>query len=200
MIIGLGGWAQAGKDTVADMMVADGGHKTYMSKPLENALLVLNPWVNIESSNWEKSFVHPLNGDFVAYSSLHRCVGYEGSKFNKDVRSLLQRLGTEVGRNILGEDVWVNQVFKEVKRLARDGRLVAITGIRYANELAALKRNNGVSIWVNRTGWTPLNDHSSEHSLSQGDFDYVIENDSDISSLARKVDDLLQTLRPKVNA
>lgn len=181
MIIGLGGYAFSGKDAVADILESQHGWKrTFMSKPLMQALLALDPLI-------------PEGRGHIRYTELVQRVGYDQSKKNPEVRQLLQRLGTEVGRHLLGENVWVDVVCREATQLADDCSSVAITGIRYGNELARIREMGGVLVWVARPGYEPVNAHSSELSLGPDDFDVVLHNDSDLAGLARRVDLMLQS-------
>lgn len=175
MIVGLGGYATAGKDAVADVLVGYGWKKTYMSKPLEKALLTLDPIVGCGYSYCDCR---------MTYSELHAEVGYDESKKVGEVRRLLQTLGTEVGRKQFADDLWVRLAFAEVDRLhGTAGHDVAITGIRFPNELEALHARGGVAVWVDRPGTKPANAHPSEHTLRVRDFDHVIRNDGDLEDL-----------------
>jgi hypothetical protein len=185
-LIGLGGYALSGKDTFADHLVALGWRKTYMSYALEQALLTLDPvitsWPHRWGGHWgEVCDRLPLAG-YLRYSEIHELVGYDASKLNTEVRRMLQVLGTEIGRNMLGENVWVDAAFKKVDEL-RAHSSVAITGIRYPNELAAIKTRGGVSVWISRPGFTPINSHTSDNALGPDDFDIVIENAGDVAAL-----------------
>ena len=169
-LLGLGGYALSGKDTVADVLESRNWYRTYMSEPLERALLALDPYIS---------------GSFsTRYSYFHSLLGYTKSKENPEVRRLLQKLGTDVGRNILGENVWVNAVFDNLPEY----RQTVVTGIRYPNELAKIRELDGLAAWVRRPGFGPVNDHSSDNSLTADDFDFVIENDGTIYDLVRKVE------------
>lgn len=182
-LVGLGGYAFSGKDTVADILQRDHGWgHTFMSKPLMQALLILDPLIP------DGSMGH------VRYSNLHGRVGYDKSKENPEVRRLLQLLGTEVGRNMFGANVWLDLMFREANELREEGVSVAVAGIRFANELDAIRANGGTLVWVERPGFSPVNTHASDNTLSAADFDTVIVNDGTLTDLARKVDDLVYAL------
>lgn len=189
MLVGLGGYAKSGKDAVADFLVEDHGFvKTYMSKPLEKALLAVNPWVNVNWKNWVEGawwnyrdalYYH----DYMLYRELHARLGYDASKNNKDVRNYLQRLGTEVGRDMLGPNVWSDIAVREIKGLLEEGRNVAITGMRFPNEMAMVKEFGGTLIWVSRPGYGPVNAHASDNTVGPDDFAIVIDNDGTLEKL-----------------
>ena len=185
LLIGIGGYATSGKDTVADILVRDHGfYKTYMSKPLESSLLALDPQLLTD-------------GDLLMrYSQLHSMVGYDQSKKNPEVRRLLQVLGTEVGRNILGTDVWTNLMLKEVQPILAKGQNVVVTGIRFHNERNAIKTASSDGTieselwWIDR-GLPPVNDHASDNSLSMKDFTHGITNTGTISELEATIDAII---------
>lgn len=184
MLFGIGGWATSGKDTLADLLVEHAGfHKTYMSKPLEKALLTLDPYIPTDD---------PSALPVERYSELHQRVGYDKSKQVPEVRYLLQVLGTEVGREMFGEDCWVNIVMAEASLWMREASTpVAITGIRYKNELLALRNLGGIGVWVSRPGCGPVNSHSSDNSLGPEDFDITVTNDGSIEDLKQKALELV---------
>jgi Deoxynucleotide monophosphate kinase len=200
-LAGLGGFAYSGKDTVADHLATEYGWiKTYMSKPLETALLRVNPWVDVRENNWEpgtySSFASNFKADpmFMRYSDLYEMVGYDPSKKCLDVRNYLQKLGTEVGRNMFGQNVWVDIGFAEVDRLNREGISVAITGMRFPNELFALRERGGMAIWVERPGYGPVNSHASDNILSKDDFDVCIHNVGGLEDLYNAVRIVVEAL------
>lgn len=162
-LIGIGGYAQSGKDATAAVLEREGFQRTYMSRALEEALLVLNPFI-VEDRRFARR-----------YSELHAQRGYEETKKIPEVRRLLMALGTDVGRDMLGENVWADAAFRPIDEWLAAEEDVVITGIRYHNEIRALLRRGGVSVWVER-GLQPLNGHSSENTLTAEDFDLVLPN------------------------
>lgn len=190
ILLGFGGYAFSGKDTAADSLLVRSDmrwEKLYMSQTLERALLALNPIIHSLSY-----LVDPKDPDscYVRYRQIHAEVGYDKSKEHPEVRALLQRLGTEVGRNLLGENVWVDAVFGEADKLMAEGTNVSVCGIRYPNELAAVHDRSGTSVWVDR-GLPPVNSHTSDNTLVKEDFDYVLDNRGSIQDLAKNVRDLV---------
>lgn len=181
MLWGLGGYAMSGKDATADYLVSCGWSKRYMSCALEQALLKVNPWIKTETDD---------SCLFERYEKLHARVGYDESKKNADVRAGLQCLG-DVGRDLMDEDVWVDAAFSKVDKDRAAGFDVSCTGIRYPNELRAVKGRKGVLVWVDRPGYGPVNGHSSDNSLCSDDFDFVLLNDGTLEDLYKKIDALV---------
>lgn len=177
-VIGLGGYAHSGKDAVADVLEQDlGWFKTYMSKALRESLEVLNPIVATDD-----------RGYFLRFKEIIDQYGYEKAKERREIRALLQRMGTEVGRKLWHENFWVDQCFSEVAdKLMRKNRNVVVTGIRYPNELSRITNLSGASIWVERPGYAAVNDHSSDNTLTKLDFDYVFTNSGTLEDLKTTV-------------
>jgi hypothetical protein len=196
MILGLGGFAEAGKDAFAERLETKHGWvRCGCSSGLEKALLILNPWVPVCHAFADGKF---LGEDFTdgrygmeRYQDLHARIGYAASKENPEVRRLFQTLGTDVGRNLLGnERIWIDWLFKNVVQPARiEQKNVVITGVRYPQELDAIHYHSGWDLWIQRGDKGPLNDHSSEHSLGIDDFSGVFRNDGTLDDLNKSVDD-----------
>ena len=185
-VIGLGGRLRAGKDCIADYLVAERGFvKIGMSDALHEAMLALDPIVD----------VGPLYGDieFERYSDVVAQVGYVEAKKNPEVRRLLQRLGTEVGRAMIGENVRVDITARKIERLLAEGHSVALSGVRFENELRMIHSFAGRTVWVERTSLNPTPEavHASEVSLGPQDFDLTIVNDGSLADLYARVDTLL---------
>lgn len=201
MLIGIGGYARAGKDAVASVLEAQHGfRRTYMSAPLEQALLVLNPWVMVTSAEArslteQSEYGSPFYSGCIEYARLHSKVGYEVSKSVSNVRELLQRLGTEVVRNMIGTDTWIRLAQAKIAELSADGSNVVVTGIRYFNELDMVREAGGISWWIERAGVSAVNGHTSDNTLSASDFEVVLQNNGSLADLAVTVAKLLTGFR-----
>lgn len=187
-LIGFGGRFAAGKDAAADHLVeAHGWLKTGMSEPLHTAMLALDPLIPISA---------PYASSHVRYSELVRRVGYTTAKENEEVRRLLQVLGTEIGRKMFGENVWVDIAAHNISELLDLGIDVAITGIRYLNEVDMIHNLGGTLIWIDRPSESeavvPGLAHISE-ALTSEHFDEIIVNDSTLEVLHEKIEIFSQT-------
>jgi len=193
-LIGIGGLFSSGKDTVADYLVEKYGWvKMGMSDPLNDALLTLNPLIDCQFEgaaelNWE------TDQRFVRYEIVENALGYTNSKLIPEVRRLLQVLGTEVGRNMMGENTWIDIAERRINNIHRNGQSVILTGLRFPNETRMIRQNRGHLWWVNRpelnnTGQTAT--HSSENSVDASNFDHIIENSGSLEELYEKVDKIL---------
>lgn len=202
-LIGLGGKLRAGKDAVGDYLEEKHDFvKLGMSDALNEALLKLNPLIRLTAYLYSPSSgLEYQNGDIVRYQDLHDAVGYVEAKKNPEVRRLLQVLGTEVGREMIDPDVWVNIAEKKIREHWAKGKSVVITAMRFPNEIEMLNRLGGMSVWIDRpdegrmagTEATPghsmnILEHASETSVNSSMFHYVLTNDGTLDQLYRKVE------------
>lgn len=194
-LVGIGGYLGSGKDEIADLLVSDYGFaKHFMSEPMGRSLYALNPYITIEyETNGGANAVR-----FVRYRDFVDEVGYTKAKENPEVRALLQRLGWNVGREILGENVWVDIAERNMSADRDRGIATVLTGVRAQNEISLISNLGGTLIWVNRPN-NPLTTaasagHITENAVGPSDFHIVIENDGDLDDLAAKVHELAQGL------
>lgn len=178
-LIGIGGALAAGKDTVGDHLVAKHGFtKLFMSDPLARALELLNPVLEVDHDGYK-----------TRYSRLLAEVGYTKAKEHPEVRRLLQVLGTEVGRNLIGENTWVDIAGRSIdEQLLGARRSVVITGIRFRNELEMIRRRGGILLYVSRPAAATSSSHASETSLKSSDFDETVLNAGSLKDLYDYVD------------
>lgn len=193
-LIGLGGKLRAGKDAVGDYLEEHHGYtKLGMSDALNEALLALNPYIPLVE----------LGGQSVRYRDLHDRVGYVEAKKHPEVRRLLQILGTEVGREMIDPDVWVNIAVRRITELRQAGVPVVITAVRFPNEVEMIRRLGGTTVWIERPteartdAQGDILTHASETSVSEELFDTVIHNDSTLDRLYGLVETFLELTTPK---
>lgn len=176
MIIGLSGWARSGKDTVANYLVEKHGFvRVSFADQMRTALYNLDPYVD-------------LNGYRVSLKVAVDMMGWEELKSQSgDIRGLMQRMGTEVGRKLWGEDFWVQAAMKS---LPLSGNVV-FSDVRYPNEAEAIQKSGG-EVWrITRDGVGPANDHTSEISLDTYTFDRYIPNDGSVEEIWTRVKKVL---------
>ena len=167
MIIGLSGYAQSGKDTVAELLCLNYRyHRRSFADPMREALMRLNPIVGHEP------LAHLVN-DY----------GWDVAKSNPEVRRLLQVFGTEVGRQMFGENFWVDIALAGLNSNHR----VVLSDVRFPNEAQAIVDKGG-QVWrVQREGHKPVNLHTSETAMDNWRFDDVILNHGSLDDLADEV-------------
>lgn len=164
MLIGLAGYARSGKDTLADYLVVFHDYKKIaFAEPMREALYRLNPLITVS-----KVVGTPLRTGVDVF-------GWEELKeTSPEVRGLMQRMGTEVGREMFGEDFWVQQTMKRVAEVSGD---CVVSDVRYPNEAQAIRDAGGIVIKIDRIGVKPANAHNSENALNDFEFDIVLRND-----------------------
>lgn len=119
-----------------------------------------------------------------------------GFKLVKD-RRFLQWVGTEWARHT-DPDVWVRVLLKSVPGTGN----VFLSDLRFLNELAALKAAGWTCVKLIRTNsgervGTGSDEHPSEHeldSLSDTDWDYVVENEGTLEEFYDRLDILVSKI------
>ncbi len=178
-VLGLSGWARSGKDSVAEFLEERCGYtKMSFAQPMKDALVTLNPMIDVLDSRVNlKTALGGMDWDYL-------------KSVSTEIRPLLQRLGTEVGRQMFDENFWVDLALKQIP----DGAKVVFADVRFPNEAEAVRKLGG-QVWrIERDGYGPANDHISEHALNKYDFDQRIYNDKDLESLWDKVGVLCREL------
>lgn len=186
-LIGLGGRLASGKDEVADELVRNHGYvKVGMSDVLHQAMLALDPIV-WPTGGISGTVIRPRR-----YSEEIARVGYVKAKEGHEVRRLLQALGTEVGRKMLGSNIWVTTMKARLQMLRAEGKDIVITGIRYPNEVTMVESIRGKLVWIDRPGYEAAGSHASENSVSAEDFAETLNNDGSLEDLYEKAGGLLK--------
>jgi hypothetical protein len=167
-LIAFVGLRRSGKDTAAEALVNDG-------------------WKLLKFADGLKGMLrHYL--EFVGADAIERMI--EGdlketpSKFlqGKSPRWAMQSLGTEWGRNLIGDNLWVDATISASRRYER----VVISDCRFPNEAAAIKAAGGRIVRINRDGLT-VDSHPSEQLIETLPFDFQIDNNSTVADLHRYV-------------
>lgn len=102
---------------------------------------------------------------------------------NLTPRRLMQTLGTEWGREALGEDFWVNIARARIERLLAAGRSVVVDDLRYENEALMLDGLGATIIRVDRDNAKITSAHSSEGGLSDWNPHFTLDNNGSLEGL-----------------
>jgi hypothetical protein len=208
MIIGIVGLIGSGKGTVGDILVQDYGWVAEsFAKPLKDAVATIFDWPR-----------HLLEGDTKESREWRENVDSwwsEALGWEVTPRLILQKMGTEAGRNVFGKPLWTSAL---IKRLSARKNYV-ITDVRFVNEIEALKGCGGHVIRVRRgpePDWFPVAQeflktephigsveipengrwvtetlaklpHRSEWDWVNSQFDSVIYNDGSLDDLKKAV-------------
>ena len=85
------------------------------------------------------------------------CISKHNADFNKvygqkdyETRILLQKVGTEEGREVFGYDIWIRTLHNWIKVLhSRGVKRFIISDLRFQNEVEWIKSLNGIIIKIN---------------------------------------------------
>jgi hypothetical protein len=183
--VGLSGLARSGKDTAAAYLVAHHGFTRFaFADIMKDAVYALDPLVEVSD---------PADPDGLhMHARLAQVVdtfGWEGAKEYPDVRRLLQRFGTEMGRGLFGEDFWVDLMSHRVAQAAPPGGIV-FTDVRFPNEAHRVAVGfGGTVIQIVRPATGALAGEVARHASEAMAFtpDLTICNDGTPDDLGRKV-------------
>jgi hypothetical protein len=175
--IGLHGFPGTGKDAVAKILADYGYTRVAFADKLREALYVLNPVIVFDEYGYE-----------LRVQDLVDNLGWDDAKRQyEEIRRMLQVIGTEVGREMIDQNVWVDAAFKG---LDKDKKYV-FTDLRFENEHHAIDSRLGMLVKIERPGVGAVNDHKSEKPLPDKWFDVRLINDGTLEDLHTKVRDIL---------
>lgn len=104
-------------------------------------------------------------------------------------RYLLQRLGTDFGRNLIDPDIWVKGWKHEIASTIPTCDKIIADDVRFPNEVAAI-RDLGGEMWLLLRPGKELRSeesHESEGNLNNMHFDNVLVNDGSVDELHENV-------------
>lgn len=176
IIIGITGKARCGKDTAAMHLVQQHGFvQLRFADALKNGLMSMIGLTNEQLEGEEKEKVIDWLG--------------------KSPRELMQTLGTEWGRHMVNNNLWVNcmqRTIDELKLLKNDINFV-ISDVRFENE-ANYIRERGRLLHLKRKDREQVNEHVSEQGVAFRTDDYLLTNDQSITTLHKKLDDFVHAI------
>lgn len=173
MLIGLCGAAGAGKNAVAEIL-RDRRNFTGLSfaAPIYRAVSAI-VGLSVE--------------ELARRDRKERPIGWLG----KSPRELLQTLGTQWGRQMVAEDIWVRLAISQARELRSIGGRVAITDVRFENEARAIRGDGGV-IWRVTRPVAVLDAQAAQHASEAGIPDDLVDdevvNDGGLYDLAAAVE------------
>lgn len=176
VLVGLVGRRGAGKDTIADHLVASYGFVNLkFAAPLKAALMPLFGLTHEHVEGRLKDEVHPAWG--------------------VTPRAMMQFFGTDVlqGQGMQQLVPGIGRDFA-VRRMFVDGQVqgdVVISDVRFPHEVDAIRSRGGFVLRVRRN-WTRANAATDEH-VSESGVDALfshaeLDNDGDVAELLAKVD------------
>lgn len=172
-VIGLCGYAGAGKDLAAKCLIDIGWQRVSFADPLREMALAIDPIIYASTR----------------LSEIVSAFGWDEAKRHPEVRRLLQRLGTEAGRDILGEGIWVDLACLKIRAARLNGANgVVVTDMRFTNEHVALRDEwHATFVRICRPGVGPVNSHKSDRLLEGFVVHHELTNDGTKEELWQKI-------------
>ncbi len=138
----------------------------------------------------KKEFVNPFNKDnsnkykdkqIITIEDLQKedinsYIRKNNNKILFTLRTLMQYIGTEIGRNKLFDNVWINYCINNAIDYRETYGFVIIADVRFNNENKVIKERKGVVIKLTRE--TNLEDNHSSEDNKDFIIDYVIDNNN----------------------
>jgi len=182
-LIGLIGAAGHGKSTSAHILGELGYVRLPLAAPLKNMLKA-----GFGLTDKDMSDAHKEKADW-------RFCGHSP-------RYALQTLGTEWGREFLGENLWLNAW--QATREAIGARYVVIDDVRFYNEMQMVHDLGGVLLEITRPGhgYIKSSEHPSEVEWARHRdmVDWTVINDGDGNTLRSRLEKALYGVSEKVPA
>jgi hypothetical protein len=203
MLIGLRGFIGAGKDTSANYLVEKHGFvKLSFADTLKDATANIFGWPReLLQGDTDESRKFREEVDQTWAQALDR------SDFTP--RLALQLMGTEAGRKVFGDNVWVQSTMMKANNNMANGGSVVIADCRFTNETKAIRDAGGKIFWIvrgNLPEWYSSaslenvegqkgtmkanfpNIHASEWSLVGDPWDALISNDTTYENLYSEIE------------
>jgi len=177
MIIGIHGFKQSGKDTLADLMVEEFGFKKVaFADKLKNALHLL---FNVPKQNLWGSDEDKMKLTEVKWTSLNN-INRENRQDSTylSVRELMQIFATEVCRTSI-PGIWYEYLD------INEQENIVVSDVRFDNEAEFLKSKNAYVIKVKRKCATSTA-HESEKGITDDLMDKIFENNGTLDEFLEK--------------
>lgn len=181
MIIGLSGPARSGKDTAGYYLADQYGFDTLaLADPIKRGLAAMLDLTDDQLNGSGKEFVDPVLG----YSP----------------RQLCQMLGTDWGRVMVRDDLWILVASSRIEQRKRSPFFLGlvVTDIRLENEAAWLRSIGGQVVHIRRTDREAVNPHVTEDGIEYREGDIQISNDGTLEDLYCRLDDIVGDLSGEV--
>lgn len=170
-LIGLTGYAQSGKSTVAEYLSSNHSYDRVSFASRLKGMLGLGLGLTLDE-------LYGARKDLPCEHLL-----------GVTPRHAMQTLGTEWGRNMIHPDLWCSMTLEDIKH--NNPACVVIDDVRFANETELIRKAGGWIIRINRN-ITSASVHSSETSIDQIIPDIHIYNHTGIGNLYMNIDELMK--------
>jgi len=140
MIIGLLGFIGAGKGTVGELLIQNHGFtQDSFAGPLKDAVSLV--------FGWDRTLLEGATNESRQWRE--RPDQFWSEKFGKPFtpRLALQLMGTEAGRNVFHQDLWVISLLNRSNNRTTP---TVVTDVRFKNEISAIQKAGGIVVRVRR--------------------------------------------------
>lgn len=170
--VGLTGLKGSGKDTAAKILKAAGYEEVKMAAGLKGMIRSFLYYQGVDSLIVERM----IEGDLKELPSI-----YLGGK---SPREFMQLLGTEFGRKLIDEDLWVDAWKRRVAGVEK----TVTTDIRFPNEAKALADAGGKLYRIERdTNENEYSLHESEQHIPNLPVSAIIDNHGSVEDLHQEM-------------
>jgi len=149
-LIGLCGFARSGKNSFSDFII------DLRIEEKADLLKVMST-----------SFAYALRKDLDSFllDKLNISAFTEDPKEKEIIRPMLIAWGTDVMRDRIDKNHWINKIEEEVNNNRKNQISSIITDVRFGNELEWIRKNQGITIFIDRENIGPKNDDERNHTL-----------------------------------
>ena len=185
ILIACHGLPGSGKDTFANHLIRDGGNwsKVSFAAPIKRGLSAMFniPMEDIENPNIKNSAHY---------------------KFERSIRYMAQTLGTEWGRVLIKDSVWVDLAQEGIEHAWNKGQSVVNTDLRFENEAKRVKDLGGFIVHIIRDdnkfdSDNKINEavnHASNITLDEKYIDFVIFNNGTIDEFQSDITKVIKEI------
>lgn len=181
-LIGLCGFKQAGKTTVANMLKNKGFYELSFAAPLKEACRAMYGLSDEQLYGEQKEQIDPYWG--------------------VTPREILQRFGTDVMRKnasvvipeMKEDNMWIEVANRKIKELRKSGevRKVCVSDVRFPNEAEWIRQQGGTVIRIDRGDNHSEDAHESEQIAFVADYD--LDNSGTLQETERNLCSLLSCI------
>lgn len=123
---------------------------------------------------------------------------WDGNDENKP-RTLLQVLGTDIIRNTIDKNFFINRIIEDIKVYSKFFDIIIIGDARFPEEIDYIKNEfkNVISVHINRKDMNLLTKEEKKHVTETAldnykRYDYEINNDGSIEDLKTKLEEIIK--------
>lgn len=156
-VIGLLGFIGSGKGTVADILVEHGYVKLSWADSVKDATAAI--------FGWDRKLLEGDTDESRAFREKVDLWWSERLERSFTPREALQLMGTEAGRDVFHEDLWLFTLERRMQNYPFDTNFV-IPDTRFPNECAMVHELGGQLMWVRRGDLPPWFDDAFRGNMS----------------------------------